>query len=49
MLGQDVVAGLHEYAPIIGHVQIAGYPGRNEPGTGTLDYGPIFGTLKQFG
>lgn len=49
MLGQDVIAGLHLYAPIIGHVQIAGHPGRHEPGTGTLDYDTIFSALLDLG
>ncbi|WP_182550263.1 2-oxo-tetronate isomerase [Phyllobacterium myrsinacearum] len=33
----DVLHGLRELMPIIGHVQIASVPLRNEPGTGELD------------
>ncbi|AZO19805.1 hydroxypyruvate isomerase [Mesorhizobium sp. M1E.F.Ca.ET.045.02.1.1] len=33
----DVLTGLRELMPIIGHVQIAAVPLRNEPGTGELD------------
>ncbi len=34
--GDDVSADIERYASIIGHVQIADAPGRNEPGTGQL-------------
>ena len=33
----DVLTGLRELLPLIGHVQIAAVPLRNEPGTGELD------------
>lgn len=33
----DVLMGLRQMMPIIGHVQIAAVPLRNEPGTGELD------------
>ncbi|MFA7413408.1 MAG: 2-oxo-tetronate isomerase [Rhizobium sp.] len=33
----DVIRGLREMMPIIGHIQIASVPARNEPGTGELD------------
>jgi hydroxypyruvate isomerase len=47
MLGQNIIEGLQSYATIFGHVQIAGYPGRNEPGTGSLDYRSVFDTLLE--
>jgi hydroxypyruvate isomerase len=35
--GDDIDAALAAYASRIAHVQMADYPGRGEPGTGTLD------------
>ena len=34
----DVTMALRSMFPIIGHVQIASVPDRNEPDTGELDY-----------
>jgi hydroxypyruvate isomerase len=36
----------HEYADIVGHVQIADHPGRHEPGTGEMDYQQILQNLN---
>ena len=41
----DVLTGLKQLFPLIAHVQIAGVPARNEPGTGELD---DFRVLKEF-
>jgi hydroxypyruvate isomerase len=49
MLHGDIVAGLREMMPIIGHVQFAGVPGRNEPDGCEIDYGFIFGELDRLG
>lgn len=48
-MGHDVVATLTSLAPVLGHVQIAGHPGRGSPESGTLDYGPIFAALAALG
>ena len=45
MVGKDVIGGLERSVDHLGHVQIAGVPGRNEPGTGMLAYDPIFQKL----
>jgi hydroxypyruvate isomerase len=49
MLHGDLVAGLREMMPIIGHVQFAGVPGRNEPDDCEIDYGFVFGELDRLG
>lgn len=48
-MGHDVVATLTALAPVLGHVQIAGHPGRGTPESGSLDYGPIFAALTALG
>lgn len=35
--GIDVVDYLHRHAAILGHVELADFPGGHEPGSGTLD------------
>jgi hydroxypyruvate isomerase len=44
--GEDVLAGLARHIGIIGHIQISDYPGRGEPGTGTLDFAGLFRALE---
>lgn len=41
----DIVMGLREHAPIIGHVQIANVPDRHEPPEGEIDYDFVFQEL----
>ncbi len=45
----DVTLKLREYLPTgrVGHLQIAGVPLRQEPDRGELDYGWIFGVLRE--
>ncbi|WP_251863527.1 2-oxo-tetronate isomerase [Achromobacter sp. Marseille-Q4962] len=45
----DVTTRLREYLPTgrVGHLQIAGVPLRQEPDRGELDYGWIFGVLRE--
>ncbi|NSZ60086.1 hydroxypyruvate isomerase family protein (plasmid) [Agrobacterium tumefaciens] len=45
----DVLVGLEKAMPLIGHVQIASVPKRNEPGTGELDDFRIFAALDELG
>jgi len=41
----DLTEKLRRYVPHIGHVQIAGVPGRTEPDTGEINYGYLFKVL----
>ena len=45
----DVTRGLEAMMPIIGHIQTAAVPERNEPGTGELDDARIFALLDRLG
>ena len=45
----DVIGGLTELMPIIGHIQIAAAPGRGEPGTGETNDQLILGRLDALG
>ncbi|WP_051731636.1 TIM barrel protein [Kitasatospora phosalacinea] len=47
--GEDPAAVIDAYADRIGHVQIADTPGRNEPGTGVLDFEALFARLTAAG
>jgi hydroxypyruvate isomerase len=47
--GDDVDAAINTAAGRIGHVQIADAPGRNEPGTGTLDIDNYLGRIAATG
>ena len=47
--GDDASAVLDQHADAIGHVQIADSPGRNEPGTGEIDFGHYFRKLDAAG
>ncbi|MBD0695273.1 TIM barrel protein [Streptomyces sp. CBMA123] len=47
--GEDLAAVIDTHADKIGHVQIADTPGRNEPGTGELDFEDLFARLSAAG
>lgn len=49
ILHGDVMKSLEALMPLIGHVQTASVPKRNEPGTGELDDQRIFTHLDQLG
>jgi hydroxypyruvate isomerase len=48
-MGEDVPAMLRRALPYIRHVQLADAPGRNEPGTGVIDYAGVFALLDELG
>jgi hydroxypyruvate isomerase len=48
ILHGDVVMGLRQMMPIIGHVQIASVPGRHEPGSGELNDEFVFAEYGGF-
>jgi hydroxypyruvate isomerase len=45
----DVTRRLNQYLPYIGHIHVADNPGRQEPGTGELNFHNIFASLKKAG
>jgi hydroxypyruvate isomerase len=45
----ELAATLARCLPRIGHVQLADNPGRNEPGTGEINYAFLFGHLDRIG
>jgi hydroxypyruvate isomerase len=45
----DIARTLQKHLPRIGHVQLADNPGRNEPGTGEINYPFLFRYLDQIG
>jgi 2-dehydrotetronate isomerase len=49
ILHGDVTASLTRLLPLIGHVQTAAVPGRNEPNSGELDDAKVFAQLDTLG
>jgi hydroxypyruvate isomerase len=49
MLGLDPAQAFTRHLARIRHVQFADHPGRHEPGTGSLDFAAIFGTIRDSG
>jgi hydroxypyruvate isomerase len=47
--GDDPVAALDAYAPLLGHLQVADCPGRHEPGTGEINFEAIYAELQRHG
>ncbi len=45
----ELAATMQNFLPRIGHVQLADNPGRNEPGTGEINYPFIFAHLDRIG
>lgn len=47
IMGDDLAATLESNLARIGHIQFADVPGRHEPGTGEIDFPPLFGLLDR--
>jgi hydroxypyruvate isomerase len=47
--GEDVPQLLEAVGDVLGHVQLGDFPGRNEPGTGELDFRKLLATLDAIG
>lgn len=45
----DVPEKIRQYSDMIGYVHVADVPGRHEPGTGQIGYGPIVAALSDIG
>jgi hydroxypyruvate isomerase len=45
----ELAATLHKHLARIGHIQLADNPGRNEPGTGEINYAFLFAHLDRIG
>jgi hydroxypyruvate isomerase len=49
MMGDDPASILNDCWPHIRHIQFADAPGRGEPGTGTIDFAPLFALIDRLG
>ena len=49
VMGEDMAEVLDGRTHLVAHVQVADMPGRNEPGTGTLDWAETLGALRRLG
>lgn len=47
--GDDVIATLKQYWDITGHIQIASFPSRSEPGSDPYDFRPFFAAVDELG
>jgi hydroxypyruvate isomerase len=45
----ELAATIEKHLPRIGHIQLADNPGRNEPGTGEINYAFLFAHLDRIG
>ena len=45
----NIITTLEEHIDEIGHIQLADSPGRNEPGTGELNFATIFAAIDRLG
>jgi hydroxypyruvate isomerase len=49
IVGGDLIRRFETHAALVGHVQVAGVPGRHEPNDGEINYPAIFATLDHLG
>lgn len=49
VMGEDMRQVLEGRIEFVEHVQVAGHPGRNEPGTGQMDQSLVVQTLRELG
>lgn len=49
VMGEDMAEMLRDRIHLVHHVQVADMPGRNEPGTGTIDWASVMQTLRELG
>lgn len=47
--GEDAVAFLRAHPSLVRHVQLADFPDRHEPGTGAVDFLPLFEAIRSSG
>lgn len=48
-VGDALMENFERLQSRVAHVQFADVPGRHEPGTGTIDYAPVFASLDRLG
>jgi len=46
---EDLLAAVGEAGPLIGHVHLADFPGRHEPGTGEIDWQSTLAAIRECG
>lgn len=49
VMGEELAAVLEGRIHLVHHIQVADMPGRNEPGTGTINWPSVMATLKRLG
>lgn len=49
VMGEDFESAIGNRAGLIGHIHVADFPGRHEPGTGTIDWHRFFDWLDRVG
>ena len=47
--GEDAIAFVRDNPGRVAHIQLADYPGRHEPGEGTIDFARLFEVLGEVG